>query len=137
MAFALEDTLFCRIFALTRIHLQTSTFFHFNSNTVGSISLKLEHGLLNRIKMNFNLSFCNLLKLCDRRKSTSSFHPRREGGGGVLNPFSHGEAPPRGPTTYPLTETPFVYLLLTNGTPFPIPCLEFCIPFNCCKCTVI
>ena len=116
MAFALEDTLFCRIFALTRIHLQTSTFFHFNSNTVGSISLKLEHGLLNRIKMNFNLSFCNLLKLCDRRKSTSSFHPRREGGGGVLNPFSHGEAPPRGPTTYPLTEK--------KRYPFRIPSID-------------
>ena len=30
----------------------------------------------------------------------------------------------------------FVYLLLTNGTPFTYPCLELCIPFNCCKCTV-
>ena len=24
----------------------------------------------------------------------------------------------------------FVYLLLKNGTPFHIPCLELCIPFN-------
>ena len=31
---------------------------------------------------------------------------------------------------------PFVYLLLTNGTPLYIPCLELCTPFNCCKCTV-
>ena len=29
--------------------------------------------------------------------------------------------------------TPFVYLL---WYPFHIPCLELCIPFNCCKCTV-
>ena len=28
------------------------------------------------------------------------------------------------------------YLLLTNGTSFHTPCLELCIPLNCCKCTV-
>ena len=27
----------------------------------------------------------------------------------------------------------FVYVLLTNGTPFHTPSLELCIPFNCCK----
>ena len=31
----------------------------------------------------------------------------------------------------------FVYLLLKNSTPFHIPCLELCIPFNWRKCTVI
>ena len=46
------------------------------------------------------------------------------GGGGVLNKCLHEEAPPLGPTSYPLHTifhdkgTPFVYLLLTNGTPF-------------------
>ena len=29
----------------------------------------------------------------------------------------------------------FVYLILKNGSPFRIPSLELCIPFNCCKCT--
>ena len=33
--------------------------------------------------------------------------------------------------------TSFVYLLLTNGTPLYIPCLELCTLFNCCKCTAI
>ena len=40
---------------------------------------------------------------------------------GVLNKFLYGEAPPRGPTPYPVLHTifhekggPFVYLLLTN-----------------------
>ena len=32
--------------------------------------------------------------------------------------------------------TPFVFLLLTNGTPFTLPSLELCISFNYCKCTV-
>ena len=34
--------------------------------------------------------------------------------------------------------TPFIYLLLTNGTPFTytVPCLRLCIPFHCYKCTV-
>ena len=32
--------------------------------------------------------------------------------------------------------TPFVYLLLTNGTLFTITSLELCIPFNFCNCTV-
>ena len=51
--------------------------------------------------------------------------------GEVLNKCLYVEAPSRGPTPYPyllrtifyenLSEkgTPFVYLLLTNGTPFP------------------
>ena len=30
--------------------------------------------------------------------------------------------------------TPFVYLLLTNGSPLLIASLECCIPFNCFKC---
>ena len=40
-------------------------------------------------------------------------------------------------TIYHEKGTPFVYLLLTNGSSFHIPCLELCVPFNCCKCTVI
>ena len=32
---------------------------------------------------------------------------------------------------------PFVYLLLTNGTPFTYPVYKFAsVPFNCCKCIV-
>ena len=31
--------------------------------------------------------------------------------------------------------TLFIYLLLTS-TPFHLPCLELCNPFNCCKCTL-
>ena len=52
-----------------------------------------------------------------------TFYPLGGGGGaGVLNKFSHGKAPPRGSTPYPFAilhekSTPFVYLLLTNGTP--------------------
>ena len=31
---------------------------------------------------------------------------------------------------------PFVHLLLIDKwDPFHIPCIELCIPFNCCKCT--
>ena len=43
---------------------------------------------------------------------------------GVLDKCLYREAPPRGPTPYPVYTifhekgTPFVYLLLTNGTPF-------------------
>ena len=39
---------------------------------------------------------------------------------------------PRGPTLYP-----FIYLLMSNATPFTLPSLELCIPFNRCKCTVL
>ena len=54
-------------------------------------------------------------------------HHAAEGeGGGVLNRALDGEAPPQGPFPYPFIyhfwqkrpDTPFVYLLLTNGTPF-------------------
>ena len=51
------------------------------------------------------------------------------------------EAPPWGPTLHP-----FIYhfsrktypfrTLSINKWSFHIPCLELCIPFNCCKCTV-
>ena len=45
-------------------------------------------------------------------------------GGGVLKKVLYGEAPPRGPTSYPFIYhffrkgTSFVYLLLEKGTPF-------------------
>ena len=45
-------------------------------------------------------------------------------GSGVLNKCLYGGAPPRGPTPYPFISlfhqkgTPFVYHLLTNGSPF-------------------
>ena len=52
-------------------------------------------------------------------------------GGEVLNKFLFVEAPPRGPTSYPLKyhfftkKVPLSFTLLTNGTaPFHIPCLE-------------
>ena len=49
---------------------------------------------------------------------------------------------PRGPTLYPFIYhdkkvTPFIYLLMSNATPFTLPSLELCIPFNRCKCTVL
>ena len=48
------------------------------------------------------------------------------GGGGGGDRALFGEAPPQGPFPYPFIyhfwqkrpDTPFVYLLLTNGTPF-------------------
>ena len=72
---------------------------------------------------------------------------RPRGGGGLLNKFLYGEAPPRGPTRYP-----FIYYFsrkrysfritipsIDKWYPFHIPHLELCIPlsFNCCKCIVI
>ena len=32
--------------------------------------------------------------------------------------------------------TPFVYLFRCKWFHLHIPCLELCIPFDCCKCTV-
>ena len=51
-----------------------------------------------------------------------------------------GSAPRSNPFTLLYTifhekGTPFVYLLLTNGTPSTVPCLELH-PFDCCNCTV-
>ena len=62
------------------------------------------------------------------------------GGGGVINKYLFGEAPPRGSTP----SSPFMYHFLRKRDPFPvdkwypfhIPCLELCILFNYCKCTV-
>ena len=55
----------------------------------------------------------------------STFPNLRPRGRGVLNKCLNGEAPPRGPTPLILLYTifhekgtPFVYLLLKNGTPF-------------------
>ena len=65
------------------------------------------------------------------------------GGGGVLSKFLYGEALPRGPTPYPLhyhfsmKKVPFRTPSIDKWYPFHIPCLELCILFNCCKCTVI
>ena len=56
--------------------------------------------------------------------------------------FIRGLALPWGPTPYTFVHhfwqkgTPFMYLLLTNGTLF-IPSLENCIPLNCCKCAFL
>ena len=66
-------------------------------------------------------------------------HPRRR----VLNKFYTGrlrpEVQPR--TLYTIFHgkgIPFVHLLLIDKWyPFHIPCLELCIPFNCCNCTVV
>ena len=73
--------------------------------------------------------------------------PGGSGGGGVFNKCFYREAPLLLARSNPLPFyipfftkkvqcTSFVYLLLTNGTPLYIPCLELCTPFNCCKCTV-
>ena len=56
------------------------------------------------------------------------------GGGGLrteIQPFSFGY------TFFERKGSPFVYVLSTNGTPFTYPFLEFGIPFNCFKCTVL
>ena len=56
---------------------------------------------------------------------------------GLLNKVLYGEAPPRGPIPYPFIchydrkRAPFVYILLTYGTPFTYS-LKCCIPFKCC-----
>ena len=52
------------------------------------------------------------------------------GGRGALNEFLYGEA------FLTKTGTTLVYLLSTKGIPFHIPCLELCIPFNCCTYSV-
>ena len=39
-------------------------------------------------------------------------------------------------TIFDRISTPFVYLLLTNGTPITYLFLEVCIPLNCIKYTV-
>ena len=56
----------------------------------------------------------------------------------------HGEAPPQGPIHYPFINHfsrkrhPFRIPRpsIDKWYAFHIPCLELCIPFNCCKCTV-
>ena len=59
--------------------------------------------------------------------------------GWVLNKCLYGEAPPRGPTPYPLIYNlsrkryPFCIPSIDKWYPFNIPRLELCIPFNCCK----
>ena len=68
---------------------------------------------------------------------SSGSHVKRtpSGGGGVINMFYLGNPPPRGLTLHTVyipfwqKGCPFVYLLLTNGTPFHILSLEHCIPF--------
>ena len=47
------------------------------------------------------------------------------GGGVVLNKFLHGEAPPRGPTTYP-----FIYHFSQKRYPFHIPSIDKWYPFH-------
>ena len=77
------------------------------------------------------------------RHVSVSRHERWGGGGkGVLNKVLYGDAPPRGPTHYPSIHHfwqkryPFRTLSVDKSYPLYIPCLELCIPFNCCKCTV-
>ena len=65
-------------------------------------------------------------------------------GWGVLNNclYINGEAPPRGATPYPLIYNfsrkrhPFGIHFMDKWYPLHISCLEFCLPFNFCKCTV-
>ena len=65
------------------------------------------------------------------------------GGGGVLNKFLFGEAPPRGSTPYPFVyhfftkKVPLSHTFCLKWYPFHVPCLELCIPFKAVKkCTV-
>ena len=64
------------------------------------------------------------------------------GGGSVLNKCLYREAPALYPTTYPFIyhfsrkRYPFRIPSIDKWYSFLIPCLELCIPFNCCKCTV-
>ena len=63
----------------------------------------------------------------------------RPGGGDTQQIFIRGGSTPR---LNPFS--PFMYHFLRKRDPFPvgkwypfhIPCLEYGIPFNCCKCTV-
>ena len=64
---------------------------------------------------------------------------QRGGGEGGLTEVSYEEAPPQGPTPYPLyvpfldrKGTPFVYPLVTNRTPFTYLILNAASSFNCC-----
>ena len=91
--------------------------------------------------MNYDHAFISLgaKKLRKKRRVTLG----SGGGDYTQKKVLSGEAQPHGLTPYPfippfLTERyPFVYLLLTNGTPLTYPpSLELCIPFNCCKYTV-
>ena len=66
------------------------------------------------------------------------------GGGGDLNKFLYREDPARGPTLKPFYIPFFTKKVSLSFTwsiekwyPFHIPCLELCIPFNCCKCIII
>ena len=58
------------------------------------------------------------------------------GGGGVLNKFFYGEAPPRRSNPLPFymsfsrKRSPFGIPYIDESYPFHIPCLELCIPFN-------
>ena len=68
------------------------------------------------------------------------FSPLGEGGGGYsTNIYTGRLCHEVQPLTFLYTifhekGTPFIHLLLTNGTPFTyLQCLQFCIPFNCCK----
>ena len=70
-------------------------------------------------------------------------YPRGGGEGGIKNClYINGEAPPLGPTPYPLIYNffrkryPFRTHSVDKCHPFHIPCLELCLPFNSCKCTV-
>ena len=67
----------------------------------------------------------------------------RTWGRGVLNKCLCGEAPPRGPTPYPLIhhfsqKRHFIRIpSIDKWYSFHIPCLGLCIPFNCCKLTLL
>ena len=50
---------------------------------------------------------------------------------GVLNKCLYGSFRPE---VLPLT---LLYTIFDEkGNPFDIPCLQLCVPLNCCKCTV-
>ena len=55
-----------------------------------------------------------------------------------MNVCMYGKAPPRGPTPFFTKKVPLMHTFykIDKWYPFHILCLELCIPFNCCKCTV-
>ena len=90
--------------------------------------------------------YSEIQHLCSRVSHLKSWRIRRSciilGGGGVLKKFLYREAPPRGPTPYPFvyhfSRKRYAFHIPSVGKwyPFHIPCLELCISFICCKCTV-
>ena len=80
---------------------------------------------------------------CLGKNSFMIDHVFESGEGRILNKCLYGEPPPGGPTPNPFYTNHFSQKRysfripsIDKWYPFHIPCLELCIHFNCCKCTV-